>query len=281
MNKPDISEALKKVSDALSQGRCVQVRGPLGSGRNTLATALQQQRAAAFVELLDVQEIDSTAAAWIQAGSHVSASDRPSLEGGSAEALRLYISKIAKALSGSKVLLLYIPPSWTQMSGFEIDNDRRERLAAVLRGFRSVRRRVEFLGSRRRSEFMWGEGPDESTPGSSLVEEVQLSPYAVEIQSVWDTELTSVAQAHVFMAFTEKQPAFCFGVASFKGVGKAFERPVDIVADPLTGDRRPGREGHSLVEGLKRPGGCPKKRHKDFLLNLVNLCSPHDDGSYL
>ncbi|MFH1434915.1 MAG: tetratricopeptide repeat protein [Pseudomonadota bacterium] len=182
MNKPDINDALKKVTDALSRGRSVQVRGPLGSGRNTLATAIQQQREAAFVELLDVKEIDSTAAAWIQAGSHVPARDRPSLEGGSAEALREYISKIAKALTGSKVLLLYIPPSWTQAGGYKTDNDRMERLAAVLRGFRSVRRRVEFLGTRSQSELMWAEGPDEPTPGSSLVEEVQLSPYAVEIQ---------------------------------------------------------------------------------------------------
>jgi len=122
--------------------------------------------------------------------------------------------------------------------------------------------------------------PNWLEPTSKDIEEAEKRGRDVGL-SVWDTELTSVAQAHVFIAVVEKQPAFCFGVGAFKRTGKEFERGVDVVADQLNDDQRPGWEGHSLVEGLKRPGGYTKKRHMDFLLRLVNLCRFYDDKSFL
>jgi len=81
-----------------------------------------------------------------------------------------------------------------QVSGF--DNDRRERFAAVLKGFRSVQRRVEFLDSRRRLELIWAGGLDEPPAGLSDVAEVELPPHAVEIQSEVEEEW-SVYSSHV------------------------------------------------------------------------------------
>lgn len=95
--------------------------------------------------------------------------------------------------------------------------------------------------------------------------------------SVWDRSLTSVPQATTIRYARGTAPddvrAFGLVVGEIRTVSHEYEREVDVVTDPLEEDRGPGAEGHSAIEGLKRPDGYQRKRHKAFLLDLADACS--------
>lgn len=101
--------------------------------------------------------------------------------------------------------------------------------------------------------------------------------------SVWDVERTSRLQACRWRQVDPStELAFAAGVATIRQIGEAHERALDVVADPLdTGQpawanallgvpnddreaQRRSAEGHSLVEGLRRPESSSKKQHRDL-----------------
>ena len=94
--------------------------------------------------------------------------------------------------------------------------------------------------------------------------------------SVWDRSLTSVPQATA-LRYTPHAPpddvrAFGLAVQAVRSFGRQYELAIDVVADPLEEDLGPGAEGHSAIEGLKRPDGYPRKRHKALLLDMAEAC---------
>lgn len=101
--------------------------------------------------------------------------------------------------------------------------------------------------------------------------------------SVWDRSLTNFTKACAWRRVDEaSERAFSASVASIRQAGAAHGRAVDVVADPLdTGmseyaslleslsaverdSQRRSAEGHSLIEGIKRPPGTPKSEHRAF-----------------
>lgn len=95
--------------------------------------------------------------------------------------------------------------------------------------------------------------------------------------SVWDRDLTTTTQAWAHRGVappTSEHQAFGAPVETVVAVAAGHERLVDVVADPIQPPVLAGWEGHSLVEGLARPQGTPKLRHRDFLDDLVLKMEP-------
>ena len=95
--------------------------------------------------------------------------------------------------------------------------------------------------------------------------------------SVWDREHSSLEQA-TRLWFHPKQPpagvrGFGAPVRSLREIARVRERSLFVVSDPLPKERGPGGEGHSLIEGLKRPPGTARPAHKMLLLKLVEACT--------
>jgi hypothetical protein len=93
--------------------------------------------------------------------------------------------------------------------------------------------------------------------------------------SVWDLALTTVVQAES-IRFNPDTPsgavrAFGLHVGTARDIGRACGKEIDVVADPLPGERGPGAEGHSLIEGLERKGG-PRPEYRRMLDRLVSAC---------
>lgn len=89
-------------------------------------------------------------------------------------------------------------------------------------------------------------------------------------KSVWDTLRTTPSQATAFMTRQAvAYAAFEVSVGDAKGVAQRHARLLEIVADPRDDKKLPGWEGHSLIEGIKRPAGAPRKPHQRFLAELV------------
>ena len=92
--------------------------------------------------------------------------------------------------------------------------------------------------------------------------------------SVWDDSLTTVDDAKQ-LADKPGALAFRIGVGRCVAIGRGCERELAVVRDPLDEERpAPGWDGHSLIEGLQRPSGCPKKKQKALLSRLVEACEP-------
>ncbi len=111
--------------------------------------------------------------------------------------------------------------------------------------------------------------------------------------SVWDKALTSFEHACRWRQVDpDDELAFSAQVHAVRSVAVQHDRELDVVADPLdlaTGDRdkiveavpvtvRAGfaqsAQGHSLIEGIKRPSGCAKKEHRSFRDELTRVFSP-------
>lgn len=95
--------------------------------------------------------------------------------------------------------------------------------------------------------------------------------------SVWDREYSSLEQSTRLWFHPEQPPPGVRGfgalVAAFKETARARDRSLSVVADPRPKEHGPGAEGHSLIEGLKRPGGTPRPAHKMLLSKLVEACT--------
>lgn len=94
--------------------------------------------------------------------------------------------------------------------------------------------------------------------------------------SVWDRDLTTVEQARTIRYWPNEPPdgirAFSLNVGFVRGVGKQFDRQIDVVADPESQEKGPGASGHSLIEGLKRPPDQSRKLFKDIWATLAGAC---------
>ncbi len=170
MQAPDVAKALSEAEEALDGGQSVEIRGPLGSGRSTLLAALTSRRDLALVDLLDSSETDAIAAAWLQTSALAERTSQPA-QVESTKSLERFVSELAKSIAEKKLLVVAIPFTW----GFsEARNDERgERMLAVLRGFRRARPRVEIVHARQRE------------PTCDLV--IDLPPYAIPLKSIDDS----------------------------------------------------------------------------------------------
>ena len=95
--------------------------------------------------------------------------------------------------------------------------------------------------------------------------------------SVWDRAHTSLVQASRLWFRRGEPPTGVRGfgaqVGVFKKTALAWDRALEVVADPLPQEHGPGAGGHSLMEGLKRPAGTPRPIHKKLLSKLVEVCT--------
>lgn len=112
-------------------------------------------------------------------------------------------------------------------------------------------------------------------PSSGDVKEGELRNRPAGL-SVWDQGRATVENAR---QLTQRPRGMAFGleVSSCKRIGQVHGRELAVVADPL--DARapePGWDGHSLIEGLKRPPGVDRQAHRDLLSALSNTCRKVD-----
>ncbi|MBN1209976.1 MAG: hypothetical protein JXB05_34310 [Myxococcaceae bacterium] len=94
--------------------------------------------------------------------------------------------------------------------------------------------------------------------------------------SVWDRDRATVENAR---QLTQRPQGMAFGlkVGFCKSLGQHHQRELAVVADPLDARQpEPGWDGHSLVEGLKRPPGGTRQAHKDLLMALSQSCQKVD-----
>ncbi len=93
--------------------------------------------------------------------------------------------------------------------------------------------------------------------------------------TVWDHDLTTVDQARCFRFDSgddaPETKAFGLGVGRLRSIGVGHDRPLDVVADPHPSGG-PGADGHSIVEGLRRPRGSPRTSHRSLLTDLAYAC---------
>ena len=153
--------------------------------------------------------------------------------------------------------------------------------------FRTVRRGGGFLPPGQDLPI-----PEWLEPTAEDAKEAAVSERAPGL-SVWDATLTTFALACVWRGVAESDElGFSAVVRDIRRVGDVHGRAIDVVADPLDVDspewaaavervaedrqesQRRSAEGHSLIEGIKRPGGLPKKAHRDFRDELACLFSP-------
>jgi len=111
--------------------------------------------------------------------------------------------------------------------------------------------------------------------------------------SVWDRAKATVVQACVWRQLEpEQQVAFAASVGSLREAARAYERDLDVVSDPLPVDEEPwagilaahpdgmrssqrfSADGHTLVEGIKRPADVERRRHRDFREALSREFTP-------
>ncbi len=95
--------------------------------------------------------------------------------------------------------------------------------------------------------------------------------------SAWDNALTTLRQAKAFHPKGADSIAFSIGCGVLRAIGAKFERKIDVVADPWDEKKMPGWEGHSLIEGLERPGGFQKQRQMDLQVTIVDACASVED----
>ena len=89
--------------------------------------------------------------------------------------------------------------------------------------------------------------------------------------SVWDTDLTTPAQAKAFRPSPDACAVLCLSVGLIEDIGREFDRQLAVVSDPLPADRRtrPGWEGHCGIGGLARPAGTARPVTKQLWARLV------------
>jgi len=98
-------------------------------------------------------------------------------------------------------------------------------------------------------------------PSDDDKQEAQATNTPVRV-SCWDTDLTTVGQAKSLRP--DRGPTLPFGlrVSDLVEIRKIMEPRLRVVSDPLDPPKGAGSEGHCGIEGLDRPTGGDKKRHK-------------------
>lgn len=90
--------------------------------------------------------------------------------------------------------------------------------------------------------------------------------------SVWDRERATVGEARQLVG---RPQGLSFGlkVGLCKSTGLCHQRELAVISDPLEARQpAPGWDAHSLIEGLKRPPGVDRTKHKDLLSALSQAC---------
>ncbi len=107
-------------------------------------------------------------------------------------------------------------------------------------------------------------------------EEKASSPVRV---SVWDPELTTVAQARALYSGTASNIACILRVKDLAKL-RARRPLLRVVWEPIRPNRGPGSDGHCGIEGLKRPDSESRVQHKVFLDDLAALARRFDEVSF-
>jgi hypothetical protein len=94
--------------------------------------------------------------------------------------------------------------------------------------------------------------------------------------SVWDKSLCSVGDAKAIRFYPGTPPddvkAFGLRVGEVIRIGMRHERSLQVVSDPHPLEFLNGYEGHCRLEGLERPVGYPRPRHKELKVDLAGAC---------
>lgn len=94
--------------------------------------------------------------------------------------------------------------------------------------------------------------------------------------SVWDHDRATVHEART-LAEMAGALAFAVTTQACRDAGNAQSLPVDVVRDPLDGDRpKPGWDAHALIEGLSAPKGVDGAPYKRLRSALVDQFVPAD-----
>lgn len=111
-------------------------------------------------------------------------------------------------------------------------------------------------------------------PSSDDLEEARALRKPVAV-SVWNRQLTSVAQARVLMASDRERAVYQLRVAAIHAIGKVGnEKRLRVTARPFIPSTGPGSDGHCGIEGCDRPPGRSRKEHTAMLDKLADCCSP-------
>lgn len=91
--------------------------------------------------------------------------------------------------------------------------------------------------------------------------------------SVFDSHLTSVAQARDIRGVAGESAAYGLRVSEAREVHVPGLAPLRIVRDPLDPPlaQMPGAEGHCGIEGLARHPGQPKALYRELRVRLADL----------
>lgn len=95
--------------------------------------------------------------------------------------------------------------------------------------------------------------------------------------SVWDHELTTLAQARVL---AQRNEAAAFGLTAgvVRELGERAAIALHVCYDlEESGADQPGSTGHAVIEGLARPAGTPKATFRTLRQRLIERCEPIED----
>ena len=90
--------------------------------------------------------------------------------------------------------------------------------------------------------------------------------------SVWDTAVATPRQAWLHREVpipAARHRAFAVAVDALLGAASRHARKVEVVADPIEPVPPEWHDGHSLVEGMRKPVGVAKVAHRDFLDDAI------------
>lgn len=100
MQQPNIESQVSRVQQLLSEGTPVRVHGPAGSGRGTVASALENQPDVLRLQLLEATEADAPGVACLQVASLLSAQERPTMSGARPRDYEAAAATIMERLAG-------------------------------------------------------------------------------------------------------------------------------------------------------------------------------------
>lgn len=94
--------------------------------------------------------------------------------------------------------------------------------------------------------------------------------------SVFDTERTTIAQAHAIRGVEREDMAFGLRVPEIRAIRIAGLDSLRVVRDPLDPplSEMPGAAGHCGIEGLARRPGEPKALVRELRVRLADLSFP-------
>jgi hypothetical protein len=128
----------------------------------------------------------------------------------------------------------------------------------------SVFRLVRLIPPRFVPEGKPGINGEDFAPSSDDKNDAKETNQPVRI-SVWETELTTVAEARSFRNVGETL-AYRLHVSSVIELRAQFQdvAGLRVVADPLLNCTKAGADGHCGIEGLERPLNGSRKRYKEL-----------------